>query len=319
MRVLFNEWKLARDGFGEGMIELGQENPQVVVLGADLSDSTRALWFQQKFPERFFSFGIAEQNMLTAAAGLALGGKVPFVCTYGVFLAGRSWDQIRTTICYSNLNVKMGGAHGGISVGPDGATHQALEDCALMRVLPNMTLVVPCDYHETKKATLAIGRMHGPAYVRFGREKTPVLTTPDTPFELGKAAVFREGGDVSLIANGYMVSQALMAAEELAKEGVSARVINLHTLKPLDREAIVRAARETGAIVTAEEHQLIGGLGAAVAEVTASECPVPLEMVGVEDTFGESGSPGELLEAYGLTANHVAAAARRVLARKRGR
>lgn len=316
---MFNEWKLARDGYGEGMIELGQEDPRVVVLGADLSDSTRALWFQQKFPERFFSFGIAEQNMLGAAAGLALGGKIPFVCTYGVFLAGRAWDQIRTTICYSNLNVKMGGAHGGISVGPDGATHQALEDCALMRVLPGMTLVVPCDYYETKKATLAIGRMYGPAYVRFGREKTPVITTPETPFELGKAAVFREGTDVSLIANGYMVSQALLAAEELAREGVSARVINLHTLKPLDREAIVRAARETGAVVTAEEHQVIGGLGAAVAEVIAAECPVPLAMIGIQDTFGESGSPEELLEAHGLTARNVAETARRVLAKRRGR
>jgi transketolase len=314
-----SDWKLARDGYGEGMIELGQADPNVVVLGADLSDSTRALWFKEKFPERFFSFGIAEQNMLGAAAGLSLAGKIPFVCTYGVFLSGRAWDQIRTTICYSNLNVKMGGAHGGISVGPDGATHQALEDCALMRVLPGMTLVVPCDYHETRKATLAVGKMFGPAYIRFGREKTPVLTTAETPFELGKAAIFREGTDVTLIANGYMVSQALLAADELAKEGVSARVMNLHTLKPLDREAILTAARETGAMVTAEEHQLIGGLGSAVAEVVATGCPVPLGMVGVADSFGESGSPEELFEKYGLTAKHVAEEARRVLARKRGR
>jgi transketolase len=313
------EWKLARDGYGEGMVELGQADPNVVVLGADLSDSTRALWFKEKFPERFFSFGIAEQNMLGAAAGLALAGKIPFVCTYGVFLSGRAWDQIRTTICYSNLNVKMGGAHGGISVGPDGATHQALEDCALMRVLPGMTLVVPCDYHEARKATLAVGRMFGPAYVRFGREKTPVLTTAETPFELGKAAIFREGTDITLIANGYLVSQALLAADELAQEGVSARVMNLHTLKPLDREAILTAARETGAIVTAEEHQLIGGLGSAVAEVVVAGQPVPMGMVGVADSFGESGSPEELLEKYGLTAKHVAEEARRVLARKQGR
>lgn len=318
MRGLF-EWKLARDGYGEGLIELGQEDADVVVLGADLSDSTRALWFKEKFPERFFSFGIAEQNMLGAAAGLSLAGKVPFVCTYGVFLSGRAWDQIRTTICYSNLNVKMGGAHGGISVGPDGATHQALEDCALIRVLPNMTLVVPCDYHETRKATLAVGRTFGPAYIRFGREKTPVITTADTPFELGKAAVFREGRDVTLIANGYMVSQALLAADELAKEGISAGVINLHTLKPLDREAIVKAARATGAIVTAEEHQVIGGLGAAVAEVVATEYPVPVAMIGIEDSFGESGSPEELLEKYGLTAENVAEAARRVVAKKSSR
>ncbi|MDI6871063.1 MAG: transketolase family protein [Bacillota bacterium] len=313
------EWKLSRDGFGEGMIELGQADPRVVVLGADLSDSTRALWFKEKFPDRFFSFGIAEQNMLGAAGGLSLAGKIPFVCTYGVFLSGRAWDQIRTTICYSNLNVKMGGAHGGISVGPDGATHQALEDCALIRVLPNMTLVVPCDYYETKKATIAVGKMFGPAYVRFGREKTPVITAPDTPFELGKAAVFREGSDISLIANGYMVSQCLLAADELAKEGISARVINLHTLKPLDREAIVKAAQETGAIVTAEEHQLIGGLGAAVAEVVAEECPVPMAMIGIRDQFGESGSPEELLKLHGLTAGNVAQTARKLLARKKGR
>lgn len=298
------------------MIELGAADPRVVVLGADLSDSTRALWFKEKFPERFFSFGIAEQNMLSAAAGLALGGKIPFVCTYGVFLAGRAWDQIRTTICYSNLNVKMGGAHGGISVGPDGATHQALEDCALMRVLPGMTLVVPCDYHETRKATLAIGKMHGPAYVRFGREKTPVVTTPDTPFELGKAATFRDGSDLTFIANGYMVSQALLAAEDLAKEGISARVINLHTLKPFDKDAVVKAARETGAIVTAEEHQVIGGLGAAVAQAVAAECPVPVAMVGIEDTFGESGSPEELLEKYGLTSRRLVEEGRAILNRK---
>jgi transketolase len=316
---LFSEWKLARDGFGEGLIELGKEDPRVVVLGADLSDSTRALWFKEKYPERFFSFGIAEQNMLGAAAGLSMGGKIPFVCTYGVFLSGRAWDQIRTTICYSNLNVKMGGAHGGISVGPDGATHQALEDCALLRVLPGMTLVVPCDYHETKKATIAIGKMYGPAYIRFGREKTPVITTPETPFELGKAVVFREGVDLTLIANGYMMSQCLLAAEELAKDGISARVINLHTLKPLDRETIVRAARETGAIVTAEEHQLIGGLGAAVAEVVAAECPVPVAMIGINDTFGESGSPEELLELHGLAAGNVAETARKLLARKPNR
>ncbi|MGE5506919.1 MAG: transketolase family protein [Chitinophagales bacterium] len=315
MHGLF-EWKLCRDGFGEGMIELGAADPRVVVLGADLSDSTRALWFKEKFPERFFSFGIAEQNMLSAAAGLALGGKIPFVCTYGVFLAGRAWDQIRTTICYSNLNVKMGGAHGGISVGPDGATHQALEDCALMRVLPGMTLVVPCDYHETRKATLAIGKMHGPAYVRFGREKTPVVTTPDTPFALGKAATFRDGSDLTFIANGYMVSQALLAAEDLAKEGISARVINLHTLKPFDKDAVVKAARETGAIVTAEEHQVIGGLGAAVAQAVAAECPVPVAMVGIEDTFGESGSPEELLEKYGLTSRRLVEEGRAILNRK---
>lgn len=311
------EWKLARDGYGEGMIALGEKNPNVVVLGADLSDSTRALWFKEKFPDRFFSFGIAEQNMLSAAAGLSLAGKIPFVCTYAVFLAGRAWDQIRTTICYSNCNVKMGGAHGGISVGPDGATHQALEDIALMRVLPGMTVVVPCDYHETRKATFAVSETHGPAYVRFGREKTPVITSEETPFELGKAATFREGTDLTFIACGYMVSQSLEAAEALAKEGISARVVNLHTIKPIDRGAIVKCAQETGAIVTAEEHQLAGGMGSAVLEVLATEHPVPVEMVGIKDTFGESGDPSELLEAYGLSVGELVKAARNVLRRKK--
>ena len=307
-----SEWelRLCRDGYGEGIIALGEADNRVVVLGADLSESTRALWFKERFPDRFFSFGIAEQNMLGAAAGMSLTGLIPFVSSYGVFLSGRAWDQIRTTICYSNLNVKLAGAHGGISVGADGATHQALEDCALMRVLPQMTLVAPCDYHETRRATIAIGQMQGPAYIRFGREKTPVITTADTPFELGKALVMRPGDDITLIANGYMVSQALIAADMLATNGISARVINMHTLKPLDKQAIVAAARSTGAIVTAEEHQLACGLGSAVAEVVVSECPVPMRMIGIDDTFGESGTPQELLTAYGLTAEHIAEAAR---------
>lgn len=310
------EWRLCRDGYGEGIIALGETDKRVVVLGADLSESTRALWFKERFPDRFFSFGIAEQNMLGAAAGMSLAGLIPFVSSYGVFLSGRAWDQIRTTICYSHLNVKMAGAHGGISVGADGATHQALEDCALMRVLPEMTLVVPCDYHETRRATLAIGRMEGPAYIRFGREKTPVITTADTSFELGKALVMRPGDDITFIANGYMVSQSLIAAEVLAAAGVSARVINMHTLKPLDKQAIIDAARTTGAIVTAEEHQLAGGLGSAVAEVIVTECPVPMRMIGINDTFGESGTPQELLTAYGLTAEDIVAAARSLLRAK---
>jgi len=307
------EWRLCRDGFGDAIIELGKTDRRVVMLGADLSESTRALWFKEKYPERFFSFGIAEQNMLCAAAGMALAGLIPFVSSYGVFLSGRAWDQIRTTICYSNLNVKMAGAHGGISVGPDGATHQALEDCAVMRVVPNMTLVVPCDYHETRKATLAVAKMYGPAYVRYGREKVPVVTNEDTPFELGKALVMRQGGDITFIANGYMVSQALDAAEILAGEGIEARVINMHTLKPLDREAIIRAAKETGRIVTAEEHQLAGGLGAAVAEVVVQTYPVPMRMIGMPDSFGESGTPEELLTKYGMTAEKIVTAARSLL------
>jgi transketolase len=312
------EMKPSRDGYGLGMVDLGAEDDRVVVLGADLTASTRANWFKDKFPERFFSTGIAEANMVNIAAGLSLIGKIPFVCTYGVFVAGRAWDQVRTTVCYANLNVKLGGAHGGISVGPDGATHQALEDIALMRCLPNMTVVVPCDAIETRKATVAIGKMHGPAYVRFGREPIPVITDEKTPFTLGKAETFRNGKDLSIIACGYMVGEALKAAETLAAEDkASARVINLHTVKPIDREAIAKAASETGAIVTAEEHQVMGGFGSAVAEVAAVECPVPMRFVGIHDRFGESGEPEELLDEFGCTARFIVQAAREVLKQKK--
>jgi transketolase len=312
------EMKPSRDGYGLGLVDLGTADPRVVVLGADLTASTRANWFKDKFPDRFFSIGIAEANMVNVAAGLSLVGKIPFVCTYGVFVAGRAWDQVRTTVCYANLNVKLGGAHGGISVGPDGATHQALEDIALMRCLPNMTVVVPCDAIETRKATVAIGKMHGPAYVRFGREPIPVITTDQTPFTLGKAETFRDGSDLCIIACGYMVGEALQAAETLQQEDkVSARVVNLHTVKPIDRAAIARAAAETGAIVTAEEHQVMAGFGSAVAEVVTTECPVPMRFVGIQDRFGESGEPEELLDEFGCTARAIVAAARQVLTRKR--
>jgi len=233
-------------------------------------------------------------------------------------VAGRAWDQVRTTVCYANLNVKLGGAHGGISVGPDGATHQALEDIALMRCLPHMTVVVPCDAVETRKATVAIGRMHGPAYVRFGREPIPLITDEQTPFALGKAQTFRDGGDLSIIACGYMVGEALKAAETLEREDrVSARVVNLHTVKPIDREAIAKAAAETGAIVAAEEHQVMGGFGSAVAEVVVAECPVPMRFVGIQDRFGESGEPEELLEEFGCTARFIVEAAREVVKQKK--
>jgi transketolase len=309
--------KPSRDGYGEGLVWLGEHNPNVVVLGADLTASTRADWFKAKFPDRFYSIGIAEQNMLCVAAGLSLTGKIPFVCTYGVFVAGRAWDQVRTTICYANLNVKIGGAHGGISVGPDGATHQALEDIALMRVLPNMTVVVPCDSIETRKATIAIGQeLEGPAYVRFGREPIPIITEESTPFKLGRAETFRPGHDVSVIACGYLVSEALRAAEELEQDGVSVRVINLHTVKPIDREAIARAAAETGAIVAAEEHQVMAGFCSAVAEVVVNERPVPMRFVGIQDRFGESGEPEELLCEFGCTANDITRAIREVLKAK---
>ncbi len=312
------EMKATRDGYGEALVELGKTNPKVVVLGADLTDSTRTLWFAEKFPDRFFEIGIAEQDMLNTAAGLSLTGKIPFVSTYGVFIAGRAWDQIRTTICYANLNVKIGGAHGGVSVGPDGATHQALEEITLMRVLPNMKVIVPCDAIETYKATMKAAEIKGPVYIRFGREKIPVITKKDTPFKLGKAATFREGKDVSLIACGYMVCESLKAAEKLEKKGVSARVINLHTIKPIDKEAIIKAAKETGAIVACEEHQIMGGFGSAVAEVVVENYPVPMRFIGIQDRFGESGTPEELIKEFNLDSSDIVKAVEEVLKHKHG-
>lgn len=309
--------KPTRDGYGDGLVEAGAQDPRIVVLGADLTDSTRAAWFQQKYPERFYEFGIAEQNMLGAAAGLSLVGKIPWVSTYGVFVAGRAWDQIRTTICYSNLNVKIGGAHGGISVGPDGATHQALEDVATMRVLPNMVVIVPADYYETKKAILWACKYVGPVYVRFGREPVPLVTLPDDPFIVGKANLIRDGRHVTIINNGPLLQFALDAVEMLTAKGISARLLNMHTVKPIDREAIAQAARETGAIVTVEEHQVQGGFGSAVAEAVVQTCPVPMRFIGIQDRFGGSGTPDELFEAFGLTGKHIAAAVEDVLKDKR--
>lgn len=305
-----------RDGYGKALLELIEKNPNVIALDADVAKSTRTVWVRDKHPENFLDVGISEQDMVGTAAGLALGGMLPFAATYGVFLAGRAWDQIRTTVCYNNLNVKLAGAHAGISVGPDGATHQALEDVAIMRVLPHMTVVVPCDAEETRKATLAIAAKEGPCYIRFGREGVPVVTDASTPFELGKARTCREGKDVAIIANGAMVYEAMEAAKELAKEGIEALVINLHTVKPLDVDAVCAAAEKTGCIVTAEEHQVHGGMGSAVAEVLGAHCPVPIEMVAVKDSFGESGQPQELMDAYGLNAAQVIAAVKKVIARK---
>lgn len=293
------EQKLTRQGWADALIELGKADENVVVLDADLSKSTLTCQFKDAFPDRFFNVGIAEQNLVNIAGGLSLTGYIPFVSTYGVFLSGRAWEQIRTTTCVNRLNVKFGGAHGGVSVGPDGATHQALEEIAVMRCLPEMTLIVPSDYHETKKATLAAARIQGPVYIRFGREKVPVITTADTPFEIGKAIVMREGKDVTIIACGSMVAEALDAADELTAKGIDAEVINLHTIKPIDKETITNSVKKTGALVTAEEHQLMGGMGSAVLEVVAQSCPVPTRMVGIEDTFGESGTPEELQKKYG--------------------
>lgn len=310
------EMKATRDGYGEALVKLGKTNPRVVVLGADLTDSTRTGWFAKEFPDRFFEIGIAEQDMLNTAAGLSLTGKIPFASTYGVFVSGRAWEQVRTTICYADLNVKIGGAHGGVSVGPDGATHQALEEITLMRVLPNMKVIVPCDAIETYKATMKSAEIKGPVYIRFGREKTPVITKKETPFQFGKAITFREGKDISLIACGYMVYESLRAAEELEKKGISARVINLHTIKPIDKEAIVKAAKETGAIVTCEEHQIMGGFGSAVAEVVVENYPVPMGFIGIQDRFGESGTPEELIKEFNLDSSDIIKAVEKVLKRK---
>ena len=308
--------KKTREGFGHALVDLGEKDPRVVVMVGDLTESTMVSFFAEKFPDRFFEIGIAEQNMASIAAGLAATGKIPFFATYGAFASCRSADQIRVSIAYSNLPVKIGGAHGGISVGPDGATHQAMEEFAIIRSIPNMSLVVPCDYWEARKATRAAAATPGPVYIRFGREDVPVVTDESTPFTFGKGEVFGQGTDVTVIACGVMVYEALRARAVLAGKGVSVRVINLHTIKPLDREIIVKAARETGAIVTAEEHQVNGGLGGAVAEVLVQECPVPAEMVAVHDRFGQSGKPAELMAAFGLKEKDVIEAIERVLARK---
>lgn len=312
------EMKLTRQGWADALIELGTKDPSIVVLDADLSKSTLTCQFKDKFPDRFFNVGIAEQNMVNLAGGLSLAGFAPFVSTYGVFVSGRAWEQIRTTTCINNLNVKFGGAHGGVSVGPDGATHQALEEIAIMRCLPGMTVLVPADYYETYKATLASVKINGPVYIRFGREKVPVVSKPEDEFIIGKARIMREGTDVTIIACGAMVAEALDAADELAARNpsVKAEVINLHTIKPIDIDAIVKSAKKTGAVVTAEEHQVMGGMGSAVAEVLAANSPVPIEFVGIQDTFGESGTPDELMKKYGCKSVNMIEKVEKVLARK---
>jgi transketolase len=306
-----------RTGFGEGLREIGGRDQRVVALGADITNSVGMNLFRDAFPERYFSFGIAEQNIMGAASGLALGGKIPFIATYGVFSAMRTLDQIRVSVCYNNLNVKIGGAHAGISVGPDGATHQALEDIAVMRVLPNMTVLSPCDATQARLAVIAaVEQVNGPVYIRFGREAVPDFTLSSMEFTAGKAQLFRWGTEVSLIATGHMVWEALVAADMLAAEGISASVINMHTIKPLDHQTVIDSARVTKAVVTAEEHQVTGGLGGAVAEFLARNFPVPIEMIGMPDIFGESGNPGELMDKYGLRALNISLAAKQVINRK---
>lgn len=311
------EMKLTRQGFADALIELGNKNPNVVVLDADLSKSTLTCQFKDKFPQRGFNVGIAEQNMINMAGGLSLEGFIPFVSTYGVFVSGRAWEQIRTTTCINKLNVKFGGAHGGVSVGPDGATHQALEEISIMRCLPEMTLLVPADYYETKKATLLAAEIQGPVYIRFGREKVPVVSKEDDEFIIGKAKIMKEGSSVTIVACGAMVAEALDASDELEKEGISAEVINLHTIKPIDKETLINSVKKTGALVTAEEHQIMGGMGSAVFEVLMQNFPVPAEMVGIEDTFGESGTPDELMKKYGCKSRNIIEKVKKVLQRKK--
>lgn len=308
-----------RNGYGEGLLELGEHNSDVVVLTADLAESTRVLEFGKKYPERFIECGVAEQNMMGIAAGLAAAGKIPFVSSYAVFSPGRNWDQLRVSVCYSNLPVKIAGAHTGVSVGPDGATHQALEDIAITRVLPNLTVVVPCDAIETKKATMAALLVPGPVYFRFAREKTPVITTPQSHFEIGQAEILTQlGTDAAIVACGPLVYQSLVAAEELAQENIKVTVVNNHTIKPLDVATLEEIARSCGAVVTVEEHQIMGGMGSAVAECLAQCYPVPMEFVGMPDTFGQSGEPEELLEKYGMSVTHIKQAVKKVILRKGG-
>ncbi|OGY36087.1 MAG: transketolase [Candidatus Andersenbacteria bacterium RIFCSPLOWO2_02_FULL_46_11] len=306
-----------REGFGQGLVELGEKNEQIVVLCADLTDSTKTSPFRERFPERFIQVGIAEQNMANIAVGLSLQGKIPFLATYAVFSPGRNWDQIRISGCYNRANVKYAGAHSGLSVGPDGATHQALEDIALTRVLPRMTVLVPCDAEETRKVTHAAADINGPVYFRYARAATAAFTTAQTPFKIGRAQVFRDGDDVAIIGAGPIVHTALVVADRLVEKNISCRVINSPSIKPLDGETIERAARECKALVTCEEHQVTGGLGGAIAEYTSKTFPVPINFIGMQDSFGESGQPNELLKKYKMDAEAIEAAVLAVVKRKR--
>jgi len=315
------EEKPTRTGFGEGLVEAGDKDPRVVAVCADLAESTRILPFKEKYPKRYIEAGVAEQNLALVASGLANYGKIPFIASYATFSPGRNNEQIRTNICINNVPVKVVGSHAGISVGPDGATHQALEDMGLMRMLPHMTVISPCDSEEARKATLAAAAHPGPVYLRLAREKTPVMTTPETPFELGLAQVFwqpakRKTPEVVVFATGPLLYNALLAAQKL-EEKISTVVVNVHTVKPLDTKAVLQWAKKAGAVVTVEEHQVAGGFGSAVAEVLATGAPVPAEFVGVHDQFGQSGTPDELIKHYGMDPEHIAAAITKVFKRKK--
>ncbi len=309
-----------RQGFGEGLLQAGIENENIVALCADLTESTKMNLFADKFPKRFIEIGVAEQNLASVASGMSAMGKIPFISSYAMFSPGRNWEQIRTTICYNDRKVVIAGSHAGISVGPDGGTHQAVEDLALTRVIPNMVVISPCDAIEAKKATIACSKTKEPTYIRLAREKTPIITTEDTPFEIGKAQIVfvPEIGiaDVGIIATGALVHKVILSAKELEGKGIKVKVMNLATIKPLDSEAIIALAKETKALVTVEEHQIIGGMGSAVAECVAQNYPVSIEFIGVHDVFGQSGTPNELLEYYGMGISHIKEAVERVLKRK---
>lgn len=308
--------KDTRSGFGAGLHELGKKNKDVVALCADLTGSLKMNAFQNDFPDRFFQMGVAEANMMGVAAGLTIGGKIPFTGTFANFSTGRVYDQIRQSIAYSGKNVKICASHAGLTLGEDGATHQILEDIGLMKMLPGMTVIVPCDHNQTKAATLAIAEHQGPVYLRFGRPKWPVFIPEDMPFEIGKAQILKEGTDVSIFATGHLVWKSLEAAKALAIEGISAEVINLHTIKPLDDDAVLRSIAKTGCAVSAEEHQRHGGLGDSIAQLLSRKAPTPLEMVAVNDSFGESGTPDQLLVKYGLDTRDVVEAAKLSITRK---
>lgn len=311
------EKQATREAYGKALVALGAENPDVVVLEADLSKSTKTADFGKTYPERFFNMGIAEQNVMGTAAGFAAAGKIPFASTFAVFATGRAFEQIRNSIAYPKLNVKIAATHAGITVGEDGGSHQAIEDVAIMRSLPNMTVLVPADGEETRQAINAAAQYNGPVYIRMGRLALPLLFDKEYKFAIGKANILRNGTDVAIMANGVMVAPALEAAEQLAKEGIQATVVNVASVKPLDAETIIRVAKETGAIVSAEEHNIIGGLGSAIAEVLAENAPTPMVRVGLQDTFGESGRPAELLEKYGLTSEALVKSVHEVLGKKR--
>jgi transketolase len=312
----YTETKDTRSGFGAGLLEAGRRNPNVVALCADLTGSLKMDAFEKEFPDRFVQVGIAEANMMGLAAGMTIGGKIPFTGTFANFSTGRVYDQIRQSIAYSGKNVKICASHAGVTLGEDGATHQILEDLGMMKMLPHMTVINPCDFNQTKAATLAIADYEGPVYLRFGRPAVPNFTPADQNFEIGKAVVLQDGSDVSIFCTGHLVWKSILAARILWEKGIRAEIINIHTIKPLDREAILQSAAKTRCVVSAEEHQLNGGLGDSIAQLLGRELPLPLEMVGVDDSFGESATPDQLMEKYGLTEHHVVDAVQRVMARK---